>query len=226
MPTANWRSFYDPSRFRNRFREQGPYYSSYGHRGLDIAAGPRQAIPVWAPGTVYVISSTGGLGPVVGIRIDDSDKRAAWAHLWGITVAVGQHVVPGDVVGYAARSGDFTGSAWSGSHSHTTYGTSDGIWQGITTGLMDPEPAIRAALNGEWPDTGEDPDGPPTENPNDPGDPGGGNLSITADGRFFRDANGAGNVGASASDRLSRTDRGSGDLQVDPTTGRLFRSAT
>ncbi|OOB90283.1 M23 family metallopeptidase [Rathayibacter sp. VKM Ac-2630] len=98
MPVANWRAFYDPSNFRNRFREQGPYYSSFGHRGLDIAAAPRQAIPVWAPGTVYVISSTGGLGPVVGIRIDDSDKRAAWAHLWGITVAVGQHVEPGDVV--------------------------------------------------------------------------------------------------------------------------------
>ncbi|WP_230670786.1 M23 family metallopeptidase [Rathayibacter sp. Leaf248] len=225
MATANWRAFYDPSNFRNRFREQGPYYSSFGHRGLDIAAAPRQAIPVWASGTVYVVSSTGGLGPVVGIRIDDSDKRTAWAHLWGITVAVGQHVDPGDVIGYAAKSGDFTGSLWSGSHSHDTYGTSDGIWQGITDGLMDPEPAIRAALAGDWPDSGDDGEAP-GENPNDPGDPGGGNLSITVDGRFFRSANGAGNVGASASDRLSRTDTGSGDLQVDPATGRLFRSAT
>lgn len=225
MPTADWRAFYSPGNFRNRFREQGPYYSAFGHRGLDIAAAPRQAIPVWAPGTVYVISSTGGLGPVVGIRIDDSDKRAAWAHLWGITVAVGQHVEPGDVVGYAAKSGDFTGSAWSGSHSHTTYGTSDGIWQGITDGLMDPEPAIRAALLGDWPDTGDGGD-PPNENPNDPGDPGGGNLTVLAGGRLVISAPGAGNVGLGPGGRLIRTDRGSGDVQIDPSTGRLSRVAS
>ncbi|MCJ1687792.1 M23 family metallopeptidase [Rathayibacter sp. VKM Ac-2927] len=223
MPTADWRAFYNPANFTTPFRAQGPFYSSFGHRGLDINASARRPIPVWAPGDVYVVSSTGGLGPVVGIRIDDSDKRAAWAHLWGITVSVGQHLEPGDVVGYAAGAGDFHGSAWSGSHSHTTYGSADGIWQGITDGLMDPDPAIRAALAGDWPDTGDGGE-EPGENPNDPGDPGGGNLTIGADGRFTRSANGAGNVGLGADGRLTRTDRGSGDLQIDA-SGRLFRAA-
>jgi hypothetical protein len=224
MPTADWRAFYNPARFTTPFGEPGPFYTpGIGHRGLDISAAGRQAIPVWAPGVVYIVSSTGGLGPVVGIRIDGSDKRAAWAHLWGITVAVGQHLEPGDVVGYAATAADFHGSAWSGPHSHTTYGFNDSIWQGGSPGIQDPAPAIRAALAGDWPDTGDGGESP-GDGGGDPGDPGGGNLTVAPDGRFIRGAIGAGNIRVDADGRLSRTDTGSGDLQVGA-DGRLTRAA-
>lgn len=130
------------------FGAKGPYYDPViGHRGADYRRLARQSVIAYESGVVEVVSSSGGLGRVLGMKLDKGGF-AGWAHLYYIRVKVGQRVKAGDVLAYVAGYGDAPGSLWDGAHIHTTLSTVSS-WAaafGITPGLIDPAPRIRAAV--------------------------------------------------------------------------------
>ncbi len=78
------------------------------HAGLDIAAALHDPLYATAPGTVSFCGRSGGYGNLV--VLDHPDGWQSWyAHLSTISVAVGQEVGQGEVIGAAGSTGYSTG---------------------------------------------------------------------------------------------------------------------
>ncbi len=78
------------------------------HRGVDIDADPGEAVHAAASGVVRVAGRKGALGNAVRL-VHGSGLTTRYGHLSEITVAVGEEVEQGDVVGYVGRTGRATG---------------------------------------------------------------------------------------------------------------------
>jgi len=136
-------AFYSGSHIRTRFREPGKFYSSFGHRGQDIAGWDAGTpIPSYVVGYVVANYLSGGLGWVVEVR--DDDITVAFCHMQEQSpLGVGDQVDFGTIVGDVGQ----TGSLADGDHLHTTVSIG-GVGSGTVpvSTLLDPLPFIIAAL--------------------------------------------------------------------------------
>lgn len=93
--------------------EFGVYHEPYQktHTGIDISDGKpsgTSAVTVFRSGTVLQVSHSGGYGNHV-IVDHGNGLTSLYGHLYSISVVVGQHVNPGDTLGYEGSTGDSTG---------------------------------------------------------------------------------------------------------------------
>ena len=79
-----------------------------GHIGLDIAARLYDPLYAAAPGTVSFTGPNGGYGNLVVINHPDG-WQTWYAHLSSISVAVGQDLAQGEIIGAAGSTGYSTG---------------------------------------------------------------------------------------------------------------------
>ena len=78
------------------------------HQGVDIAAAPGQAVRAAADGLVVRAGNLGGLGRAVVIA-HGFGTTTRYGHLARLTVAPGQELRRGDVIGYVGNTGRSTG---------------------------------------------------------------------------------------------------------------------
>jgi murein DD-endopeptidase MepM/ murein hydrolase activator NlpD len=84
----------------------------HGYNGVDLAAPSGTPILASASGDVIVAKQggwNGGYGNYVVIQ-HDNGSQTLYSHASSIIVAVGQHVVQGQVLGYVGRTGKATGN--------------------------------------------------------------------------------------------------------------------
>jgi hypothetical protein len=137
----DWRKFY--AHVTNPFGTKGPFYGPAGHHGTDFAAAPHQAIPTFIKAKCVLNGRSKVLGDYTVLKAGVT--YYGWAHLLqGTRPDVGDVLQPGMAVGKAAGANDYHGSAWSGSHCHTTRSLFlTGIFDGRT---LNPWTAIKKAL--------------------------------------------------------------------------------
>ena len=78
------------------------------HHGVDIAAPEGTPIPAAKAGTVIRTGDRGGYGNAIEIVHPDGTSTL-YAHTSGISVAEGDHVDAGDIVGFVGQTGRTTG---------------------------------------------------------------------------------------------------------------------
>lgn len=134
------------ARLTTPFAALGPFYDYLGHRGADFDRDARQTVLAYEAGVVEYIGMSGGLGRVLGIRLDGGGF-AGWAHLYDIRVGIGERVERGTVLALVAGAGDRPGTLWAGSHIHTTLGYQSALNAALgVRPLADPAPRIRDAI--------------------------------------------------------------------------------
>ncbi len=91
-----------------RFGAASSLWSST-HTGLDFAAAEGAPIRTVTGGVVVSTGYDGAYGNKTVVRL--SDGTVLWyAHQSSVAVSVGQHVAPGEVIGYVGSTGNVTGS--------------------------------------------------------------------------------------------------------------------
>jgi hypothetical protein len=85
------------------------------HRGIDLPGAPGTPVLAAAPGTVRVAGRRGSYGELIELVHPDG-SATRYAHLSVISVAVGQAVAQGEVIGRMGSTGRSTGS-----HLHFEY---------------------------------------------------------------------------------------------------------
>lgn len=136
-------AFYAESQWTTRFGVTGPYYGPLGHRGLDLKASGGQPILALRAGTVRRVQYSSVVGHTVAVESAPGDF-SGYDHVIRTRVSVGDVVQQGDILAYAASSGDDHGSAWTGPHLHMTRGSTDRCVFGEN--VSDPAPLIRSVL--------------------------------------------------------------------------------
>jgi secretion/DNA translocation related TadE-like protein len=94
-------------RITARFGDAGPRWASGRHGGLDFAAEPGSPVLAAAGGRVVTVGPAGRYGNLVAI--DHGGMVTYYAHLSAATVAVGDVVVAGQLVGTVGSTGNATG---------------------------------------------------------------------------------------------------------------------
>lgn len=139
-------SFYSKSNWGNLWGIKGPFYGPAGHRGHDIKAAARTAVPALRAGRVVTVRRSTVLGNVVEIQVATGDVDG-YAHITGTKVLLGQQVAAGQTIGLIAGWSDFHGTSWAGPHLHLTNGAAVGaVFSGPT---RNPAPIIEKVLAGQ-----------------------------------------------------------------------------
>lgn len=128
------------------------------HTGIDFAA--HENTPVYAVADGVIDQSTfvssarngysgrddgGGYGNTVMVvgQIDGETVGAFYGHLSSITVAPGQTVHKGDIIGYTGR----TGNAWNVTNAHLHFEIRKGGDLSSANSAVDPQPYINGTIN-------------------------------------------------------------------------------
>lgn len=130
------------------FRAQGRFYSSFGHRGQDYYVAAGEDVLAYEDMVIEHVSSTTGLGTVVGARLVSDGSFAGWAHLRNVESFLNGFVPAGTKFAEVAGAGDRPGSLWDGAHIHTTLAPPESSAFNAANGnlpLEDPAPRIASS---------------------------------------------------------------------------------
>ncbi|QNP69745.1 M23 family metallopeptidase [Streptomyces roseirectus] len=90
------------------YRSGGSLWSSGSHTGIDFHAATGTPVHAVGLGTVVEAGWGGAYGNQVVVRMHDG-TYTQYGHLSAISVAVGQTVTPGELIGYSGATGNVTG---------------------------------------------------------------------------------------------------------------------
>lgn len=124
------------------FGANADYYGQWGlpgHEGVDIRAPKGSPIYAVAGGTVYLATGdSGNYG--IQVRIEHrGGYRSVYAHLSSKTVANGDRVEAGEIIGYAGDTGNILSG---GSHLHLTLKLDGDHAPGYPGNIIDPMPFV------------------------------------------------------------------------------------
>lgn len=136
-------TFYDRSRWRSRWGALDAAHPTR-HKGLDIAASAREAIPALRPGRVVVSKVSSIVGRYITVEVAPGDYDT-YCHVV-FPLNVGDPVARGQTIAYAAGYTDIHGTAWTGPHLHFAHSTTPTGWASWGGTNTNPETIVTTAL--------------------------------------------------------------------------------
>lgn len=108
------------------------------HLGTDYATAVGTPVYAPCPGTITSTAWSSSVGHTIELREDGSGRIHRLLHLNGDVVAVGQHVVEGQHIGYSGQ----TGTNITGPHLHWDVRAAGTTWNSSFTNYYDPEALV------------------------------------------------------------------------------------
>lgn len=152
--SAYFTMFWREENWGRDFGYRDSIYSLGYHIGQDILcrdsfgrASAGITVPALAAGVVYEIGYSSRIGHYIIIKVGER-LYDTYCHQRNFAVRVGDQVAKGQGISESAGSQDEPGSAWDAPHLHFVRSTSPyTAWNPVGSQVIDPRPAIRAALS-------------------------------------------------------------------------------